>query len=100
MECIPGCTECCWRVAFCGMEVEGLTATEEAARQQLTFACPFVEKDVGCKIYEKRGLVCRLFGTNTVMACPRGAKAKNPLTPAETIEILETYRTQFFEGGK
>ena len=97
MQCIPGCTDCCGRTTVCRVEVEGLTAEEDLVRSQLTYACPFVSEGKDCAIHGKRWLICRMFGTNPLMRCPRGAKSEVQLTPAETLDILTTYKEQFFE---
>ena len=97
MDCIAGCTDCCGRTTVCRVEVEGLTAEEDAVRSQLTYACPFLAEGKGCTIHSKRWLVCRMFGTNPLMRCPRGAVSAMQLTPTETLQILDTYKKEFFE---
>ena len=96
MKCISGCTDCCAHVAISRLEIEGLTELEQAKWAQLSFTCPMVVEGVGCSIYEKRPFVCRLFATNPLIRCPRGCKADNPLSPIQALELVETYKKEFF----
>lgn len=96
MTCIPGCTDCCCHITWSRVEIEGLTVDQQAVRQQLTYACPFMEWGVGCTIHPQRALICRMFGTNPLMRCPRGAASESQMTPAETLEMLETYKREYF----
>jgi hypothetical protein len=96
VKCIPGCTDCCAHVAMSRLEFEGLTEEERAKWAQLSFSCPMVIEGVGCSIYDKRPFCCRLFGTGHMVRCIRGCKPDEPLSTMQTLEVVETYKREFF----
>ena len=46
--------------------------------------------ETGCSIYEKRALVCRLFGTSEIFQC-ENCKPERYLSEDETLEIIHEY---------
>lgn len=43
-----------------------------------------------CGIYEKRPLVCRLYGASSIMRCPYGCKPDRPISRAEEQAIVDS----------
>lgn len=39
------------------------------------WGCPHLGPD-GCKVYEERPLICRLFGTTPTLPCPNGRRPR------------------------
>jgi Fe-S-cluster containining protein len=50
--------------------------------------CPMLDSNKRCKIYDKRPLICRLFGAVEHMKCPFGCIPSRYLTDAEANEII------------
>lgn len=98
-ECIPGCHDCCGPVTASSEEMAMLPAkTDEEHETALTnMTCPHLG-DKGCKVYAERPLICRLFGTTPLLACPRGKRPGVMIDPeierrfmrflAETRQVL------------
>jgi hypothetical protein len=106
MSCEPGCRECCegdarsmtlheWRE----IRHPGKYATGPALA-----ACPFLGS-CGCEIYNRRPLVCRLFGTvapddpalvelagTFPISCPRGHYPEAPLPLAAALRMQVEYQ--------
>ena len=60
--------------------------------------CPFRRRGIekyGCRIHLHRPLMCRLFGTNQTMRCPRGCSSQPQLTDEEYRQLMsECYAIQ------
>lgn len=106
-NCLRTCSDCCGPVPFTEPEFMALSrkhrrliAMKNLGEENLRLIKSFwvkgnVEKCVfstpsGCEIYEKRPLVCRLFGASEQprMQCPHGARADNPLGAKETAQMV------------
>ena len=89
--CIPGCTDCCGPVPFSEAEWARLTP-EEQAKPLVTHRCQFVGP-TGCTIYDRRPLLCRLFGTvnEPKMTCSHGCGPEQTLTPIQGRTIMRHY---------
>jgi Fe-S-cluster containining protein len=63
--------------------------TEE---QEKILICPYAV-DGRCEIYEKRPLLCRMFGAvdDPLLTCPHGCGPVNKLTKQEGREITAEY---------
>jgi hypothetical protein len=106
MRCEPGCRQCCegdaramtlaeWRE----IRHPGKFATGPALQ-----SCPFLG-DLGCEIYARRPLICRLFGAvapddpalaelagTFPISCPRGHYPEAPLSLAAALRIQVDYQ--------
>ena len=56
-RCLPDCTDCCGPVFFSGLEFSRV----KPFMQPNSMKCPY-SKNARCSIYDKRPMVCRLFG--------------------------------------
>lgn len=68
-KCIPGCFACCGPVPFAKCEWDRI----EDKREATGITCPYASAS-GCAIYDKRPLICRLFGTTDDLPCPHGCR--------------------------
>lgn len=92
-ECIKGCNECCGPVPIIQQEAKNLnlkTCMLPFAHKSLN--CKYSSKQ-GCTIYEKRPLLCRLFGVVQKMACPYGGKPEKLLSQEQENQILKIYHS-------
>jgi uncharacterized protein len=87
-KCKRGCSECCGPVIFTKAEWERLP--EEQRKNATSLTCPYSCEDGKCEIYEKRPLLCRLYGTVKRLECPYNAPEKF-LTKEEEDAILKDY---------
>lgn len=86
-KCVPGCTACCGPVPFAKCEWDRI----EDKRKSTGLKCPYAGAN-GCDIYEKRPLVCRLFGTFDGLPCPNGCR---PPFLLNEIVVKEMVRVHF-----
>jgi uncharacterized protein len=93
-KCKRGCSECCGPVVWSRMEWERLPEAQRKNANSMT--CPFLDTDSKCEIYEKRPLMCRLFGVVARLTCPYTGPEKL-LTPEEENAILKDYARIFEE---
>ena len=98
MECIPGCTDCCGRAPWSQIEFDRLTEEEKSHYADLTYSCPYCDSNTGCRVYDRRPLVCRYFGVVSGADCPNGRKCDNPLDLMEGVKLMLKYRNEFFKG--
>jgi len=74
-KCTPGCHDCCGPVTTSSEEMSRLPvktdAEHEAALDQ--YNCVHLGPN-GCKVYDERPLICRVFGTTSNMPCPNGCR--------------------------
>ena len=85
VPCKEGCCDCC--MPFLWAEWVAVEANEKDLAKSL--ACPHLV-DKRCSIYDRRPIICRLFGASEDPAfqCPHGRTAENPLSEIETKEIM------------
>ena len=92
-KCKPGCNKCCGPVPI---------VFEEAIKLQLnakSLTIPFnignlkcdYESEKGCKVYENRPFLCRLFGTVPSLTCTEGGQPERMLTKDEENELMNAY---------
>lgn len=95
-ECIDGCTDCCGIVPFSGFEWEQLKPDEIKTKSFAEIienpACPFIEDGKHCGIYEKRPLMCRIYGTIENLKCPHDKKPLKFLTREQERYIMREYK--------
>lgn len=94
VECIEGCTACCGVIPVSPLEYAQLPKPKRERVMDDPLECQFVQ-DGGCRAYEKRPFICRLFGTTTevpFMTCPKGAKPNVPLTAGQVQTLFNRYR--------
>lgn len=79
--CQPGCHDCCGPVTASSEELSRLPSCSEKDRAAALaeWSCPHLGP-AGCRVYEERPLICRLFGTTPQLTCPNGCR------PAEMTE--------------
>ena len=109
-KCKEGCGDCCGPVPFSPSEatfaamehkaplaeLEGILARLAAGETDCD-KCP-QSTPQGCKIYDKRPFMCRIFGATdqhgvgmASLVCPHGCKPENPLTEAQVNELTDEY---------
>lgn len=93
-NCPRTCSDCCGPVPFTESEFKDLPRKHRRTLSMRKFAdgsdkCCFSTPS-GCAIYDRRPLMCRLFGASEQprMRCPHGVKADNPLTSQETARMV------------
>lgn len=106
MSCEPGCRECCQgdARAMTLHEWREIRHPGKYARGPALAACPFLG-DLGCEIYARRPLICRLFGAvapddpalvelagTFPISCPRGHYPEAPLPLAAALRIQVAYQ--------
>lgn len=52
-------------------------------------SCVFLDKNKRCTIYDKRPLVCRLFGRTETLICPEGVKPKKVLKEKDAQKLFK-----------
>lgn len=88
-DCIPGCHECCGPVTASSEEMLELPLVNDTDRTAALakLCCPHLD-DQGCKVYEERPLICRLFGTTTRLPCPYGRRPEQMIDPLLDLRIV------------
>lgn len=81
-ECEPGCHDCCGPVTTSSEEMARLPLKSEAEHEEALadLSCPHLGEN-GCEVYMERPLICRLFGTTSSLACPRGKRPEVMIAP-------------------
>lgn len=89
MTCPPGCFRCCGPIWMSRAERDRLPETPDDAAN---YMCPFIV-DGKCSVYEKRPLICRLFGVSDAspLTCFEGGSAERTLSEEETGAIMVKY---------
>jgi hypothetical protein len=92
-KCIPNCHDCCGPVPI--VPEEALKLQLNVKSQTIPFnignlKCDY-ESNKGCKIYDNRPFLCRLYGTVSSLKCTKGGKPERILTEAEESELLNDY---------
>ena len=74
-ECIPGCHDCCGPVMATPEEMARLPVKSDAECNEALaeWRCVHLAED-GCRAYDERPLICRLFGTTESLRCPHGRR--------------------------
>lgn len=54
--------------------------------------CPMLDSNKRCKIYDKRPLICRLYGVVEDMKCPYGCKQTRYLTNKEGHDLMSAVK--------
>ncbi|UWG96806.1 YkgJ family cysteine cluster protein [Dehalobacter sp. DCM] len=85
-ECKEGCVGCCGPIPFTKWEWERI----EDKRKATELNCPYAIKG-RCNIYEKRPLICRLYGAVRKMKCPYGCQPESFLSKKAEKKIVEAY---------
>ncbi|MBS7662529.1 YkgJ family cysteine cluster protein [Pseudomonas lalucatii] len=81
--CVPGCHDCCGPVTASSEEMARLPV-RSAAEHEAALArwdCVHLGPQ-GCRVYDQRPLICRLFGTTASLPCPRGRGPEQATAPA------------------
>ena len=89
-QCKPGCTDCCGPVPFSRWEWSRVR--DKRTGDIKTLICPYAVRG-RCEIYEKRPLICRLFGAvdEETLRCPHGCGPEKKLTAEEASNIMREY---------
>lgn len=86
-KCKEGCTDCCGPIPFSRWEWGRI----KDKRKAMSVSCPY-SLNGKCDIYEKRPLICRLYGTvEGELECPHGRKPAKMLTQDEAQRIMKEY---------
>lgn len=74
-QCKPGCHDCCGPVPASSWERTQLPTVPDDVRQaqRTHLNCPHLGPQ-GCTVYDRRPLLCRMFGTVESMPCPHGRR--------------------------
>jgi hypothetical protein len=93
-KCVQGCNSCCGTVPLSDWEADRLGQPSGVTPTDSSGSCEFLSVD-GCTVYDKRPLMCRLFGSaeHKQLTCPQGMAPKKPLTAKQANGIRETYLT-------
>jgi len=80
--CVPGCHDCCGPVTASSEELLRLPVRSEAEHDAALaeLNCVHLGPE-GCRVYDQRPLICRLFGTTPSLPCPRGQGPEVPVDP-------------------
>lgn len=99
--CRTGCNDCCGPVPLTRDEAAKVTSPIMPERLGAAMVTPIkacgscaYSTAKGCAIYSARPFMCRLFGAVADaprLACPHGAIAQNPLSPAEAEALTREY---------
>ena len=85
-ECRAGCFKCCINsIQMSDSEREAIGGYEWKGK------CPKLDDQGRCAVYDKRPLVCRLYGASELLVCD-GCVCGEPLSEKETESILKDYR--------
>ena len=85
-DCIPGCTDCCGPIPWSACEWEEVPVK----RKPDGVGCPYITRH-GCKIYEYRPILCRLFGTVERMKCPHGCRPLAMISQVQELDMMDKY---------
>ncbi len=103
--CKAGCSDCCGPVPWNDEELARVKDDVPPIAQwldlgpvrglfnPLTGKCPFASAD-GCKVYDRRPFMCRLFATSledTRLSCPHGTRPERPLSAVKARTITDRY---------
>ncbi|MDO6441689.1 YkgJ family cysteine cluster protein [Marinobacter sp. 2_MG-2023] len=90
-ECVPGCHDCCGPVTTSPEEMSRLPVKSDAEHEAALedFNCVHLGPE-GCRVYEERPLICRLFGTTQNMPCPNGRRPER-MTDADIERQVHGY---------
>ena len=104
MTCESGCLDCCtgYVPAMAKWEWDQIRHPGKIATASMS-NCPFLTV-VGCSIYARRPIICRMFGTVAreelqtheideilTLACPRGRQPEAPLRDRDALAMLVEY---------
>lgn len=96
-KCPSGCTACCGPVPFSVPEFElAVEVSGELPRvegpDQLHLKCQYSTPE-GCKIYEVRPFLCRVYGLSEVLGlfCPHGYRTHAPLSTEAGAALVAEY---------
>jgi hypothetical protein len=92
-ECKKGCTDCCGVIVTTPWERDRMGEPPAGpARAAGSLRCPYAT-DRGCSVYDRRPLLCRMFGAvdHPKMTCPHGCRPLVTLTDQEGDQIMGVY---------
>jgi hypothetical protein len=87
-KCKPGCHDCCGLIVMTKIEYERIVpCVFDSYSDDLT--CPHVSAN-GCRIYENRPTICRLFGAVDAefLTCPHGCGPVKKISNEQAKGIL------------
>ena len=90
-KCKANCTDCCGPVPISSYEAKqlGIPGQHLTPTKPGTLKCIFASK-TGCTVYDKRPMMCRLFGTtkHPLLTCFHGCRPKNQLTKTKARKLI------------
>lgn len=90
-ECKKGCSACCGIVPIIPQEAKNLNLKKAFVLPFSGLTCKYSCKE-GCKVYEDRPLLCRLYGVVHKMPCTCGGKPERMLSLEEEDKIMSAYK--------
>lgn len=96
LNCKRLCQECCGPVFMEKVEWDRIIArVGYAPKVREDLVCPMLGSNGGCKVYDVRPAICRLWGVvdNPMMKCPHGCEPDRWLTDIEADAILKRIET-------
>lgn len=87
IECQRKCQLACGPLGMTRVEFRRLTGSSAPVECGPDMVCPFLV-DGACSRYQRRPLLCRLFGLTPKMPCPHGCQPERWLTDDEETDIM------------
>ena len=89
MVCKEGCSDCCGPIPYSRSELTSMGSPPVFGDD---FTCQF-HKNGKCEVYDKRPLMCRLFGVvdTPILKCPHGRKPNFQLSEEAANAITQKY---------
>jgi hypothetical protein len=75
------------RIRARGVHIPPIEESLAALDHGVDYYCPAL-KDGRCSVYPDRPTICRLWGATESMPCPHGCRPANPLSQAQSFELL------------
>lgn len=90
-KCIKGCFECCGPVPICDEEAKILNLSSHMTPSScFDNICSYASIS-GCKIYNNRPFLCRLFGVVEKMKCPK-VQHDRFISQKEEKKLMKIYK--------
>lgn len=98
VRCKGLCQRSCGPIGCSGAEAEALVNEGIALPVPIghskygDLTCSHLGQDGRCAIYDKRPMICRLFGATRELRCPHGCLPDQPLTDDQARDLLRQAR--------
>lgn len=91
IACSGACANACGPIPVARLE-QKMMGPPDPAIDQNSIDCPHLSSAGACKIYDRRPLVCRLFGVAEGLECPHGCERKAMLTRRQAHALMAEVR--------